>query len=237
MGGPLPDDSVSPLARAAVNLAFETWHALRNLGVRGRLSRSVTRRGPPVRVNLGCGADVRPGWLNLDLQPPRQARTHARTSGAELVRCDLRRGLPLPPASCSLIYSSHVFEHLEFRHGLRLMRDSLRALAPGGRFRIALPDFRRVFDAYLRSDDDYFALLDPSAAFPYNESGMEARVDLVNYCVYQNGEHRFIYDEEKLLRTLRSVGFRSASIVDYDPAVDPPTPPRRRYSFYAEAFR
>lgn len=210
--------------------------------LRGHIARLRLRHGArdqPLRVHLGCGNDIRRGWLNVDMSPPAVARRTARAArdGTRLVVLDLRNGLPLPPGSCDLIYSSHFLEHLEFPDGLRLLRDCHRSLREGGRLRIVVPNFGRIFQAYVEGDEGYFDLIDIDAAFPYNEPGMEALIDHVHYAVYQHGEHRSIYDEEKLVRTLGTIGFRDARAVGFDPTLDPDTAVRRRYSLCVEARR
>jgi predicted SAM-dependent methyltransferase len=57
----------------------------------------------PLRLNLGCGPNCRPDWLNINL-------FH---SGADL-QLDLRKRWPFPDASVAYIYNEHVFEHFEF---------------------------------------------------------------------------------------------------------------------------
>jgi SAM-dependent methyltransferase len=194
------------------------------------------RRG--LKVHLGCGDDLRAGWVNIDLDPrPGALPPGASAAGTVYIAHDLRRGLPLEDGSCDLVYSSHLLEHLDPRHGLYLMRECHRALRPGGVFRAALPDFRGLFDAYLRGDAGYLDLVDIRKALPYLEPGTESLVDYVNNGVYQNGEHRCIYDEDKLLRILRRIGFASAEAVAYQDGLDPPGPLRRRYSFYVSACR
>jgi predicted SAM-dependent methyltransferase len=149
----------------------------------------------------------------------------------------LRRGLPLQEDSSDLIYSSHFFEHLEYRDGLKLMRACYRALRPGGVFRAAMPNFKGVFDAYIRGDHEYVNLIDILKTLPEVESGTETLVDHVNYGVYQSGEHKCIYDEEKLSLLLRKMGFSSVYTSSYQEGMDVAEPIRQRYSFYIEAIK
>src|SRR5205823_3176710 len=132
-----------------------------------------------------------------------------------LINYDLRRGLPLAPGSCDYIYSSHFFEHLEYKQGLQLMRDCYRALRPGGTFRLALPNFKGLFEAYLRRNESYFDLVSIRELLPEVEPETETLVDYVNYGVYQAGEHKCIYDEEKLVLMLRKIGFATVAPADY----------------------
>jgi predicted SAM-dependent methyltransferase len=191
-----------------------------------------------LKVHVGAGDDIRLGWVNIDLAlriPPQiDPAAHPDTM---FINYDLRRGLPLATGSCDYIYSSHFFEHLEYRHGLRLMRDCYRALRPGGTFRLALPNFKGLFEAYLHRNESYFDLISISESLPEVEPETATLVDHVNYGVYQAGEHKCVYDEEKLVLVLRKIGFSAVAPADYQAGMDPASPLRRRYSFYIEAVK
>ena len=209
-----------------------------------RRSRAATRqfealRGrQDLRVHLGCGDDIRSGWVNIDLfDGGRKSSTPAPRPQTIIISHDLRLGLPLEDSSCELIYSSHFFEHLSFADGARLMRDSCRALRRGGVFRAALPDFRADFEAYLRGDESFFAPLDEHGLMRGFDPRHRTFVDYLNYCVYQYGEHVAIYDQQKMIRVLLDVGFEKATESGFRPDLDPHSDLRRRYSFYVEAVK
>jgi predicted SAM-dependent methyltransferase len=233
------DAAVGPITRAALALADEVrlaWVA--RSGAR-RLRRLVSGHGG-LRVHLGSGADVRSGWVNIDLSlnfTPTPLPTSEDGRRTVYVNHDIRRGLPLPSESCEIIYSSHFFEHLDRRDGYRVMREAYRALQPGGIFRVVIPDFRACFEAYVRNDTDYFSLIDLDALFPGTEARPLTPVDYLNYAVYQFGEHRCLYDEEKLRALLTGIGFHSVERTDYNPKVDVDSELRTRYSLYMHARR
>ena len=207
----------------------------------GRHSRSALRAlhgRNGLRVHLGCGVDIRTGWVNVDLfLGPRPRIDPVQQSDTLLIIHDLRAGLPLPEGSCDLVYSSHFFEHLSFAHGLRLMQDCYRGLRSGGIFRVVLPNFAKCFDAYLRQDAQFFALLDEHRLLNRFDPRYRTMVDYVNYAVYQYGEHVAIYDEEKVMRILSAIGYRTVVRSEHQPGMDPESELRRRYSFYVEATK
>jgi predicted SAM-dependent methyltransferase len=218
-------------------LRSELRHTLRAVGAARRLRLAARRLADPLlKVHLGCGDDIRSGWLNVDMSASPAARHLAANAGAPtaLVLHDLRYGLQLPACSCAMIYSSHLLEHLELPQALRLLRDCHRALAPEGRFRAALPDFRRIAVAYAENDSSFFDLIDIEEAFPHNEVGMHSLIDFVNYVAYQAGEHRILYDADKMVRVLRAAGFSAVRECGYDASLDPDSEVRQRYSFYVE---
>jgi predicted SAM-dependent methyltransferase len=222
--------------------------ALRSLLDEVRLARVTTAAAPQftalrgekgLLLHLGCGNHLKDGWLNLDLNlngtapelPPQ------RLPQTRFILYDLRSGtLPLDDDSCELIYSSHFFEHLAYDDGERLMRDCHRVLQPGGTFRAALPDFPELFRAYLERDEKVFELYSIFDVFPHRPPETVTLVDHVNANVYEWG-HKCIYDQEKICRVLRHLGFASVEITDYREGIDPASELRRRYSFYVEATK
>ena len=59
----------------------------------------------------------------------------------------------------------------------------------------------------------------------------------VNYAAYQSGEHKWIYDEQKVILLFQKTGFKSVAPSVFMAGVDPDGPLRRRYSFYVEAIK
>ena len=80
-------------------------------------------------LNLGCGTDIRPGWVNLDA---------AGLPGVDVVH-DLNR-MPLPFVDCefSLIHAKDVLEHVRY---VEVLRELHQILASGGIWKIQLPQF------------------------------------------------------------------------------------------------
>jgi hypothetical protein len=230
------DAQPEPLRNAIIELLNEIKIA--------RASRDSTRYFKAVqgkrglKLHLGCGTDIRDGWVNVDLS---LNRLHAKPLPAYndtlLINHDLRLGLPLEDESCKFIYSSHFLEHLQYQQGLRLLRDCYRALQSGGVFRVALPNIKGVFEAYLREDYDYFTLIDSLRLITNVDPNTKTLVDYVNYAIYQHGEHKYIYDEDKVILILKKMGYRSVSVSTYRDGIDRDIPVRRRHSFYIEAIK
>jgi predicted SAM-dependent methyltransferase len=226
----------SPIDIARANLKFEKKTARIARTAEKRFRALHQRSG--LKVHLGCGYDIREGWVNVDLSfsPPSNADIQSKPD-THFINYDLRRGLPLAGGSCDLIYSSHFFEHLEYADGERLMRDCYRVLRPGGVFRIALPDFRKAFQAYISRDEPFFDLIDLPSIFPHIPTATRSLVDNINYACYQFGEHKCIYDEEKVLLQLKHIGYATAEVAALDPSVDVNIPLRKRYTFYVTATK
>ena len=126
----------------------------------------------PVKLNLGSGLYVAPGWINIDgsaktlfARLPQFAlrrayplatvkETHSRDEFVSLLRDhrfvyhNLKYGIPLPDSSVDFIFSSHMLHHLYRDEALKLLREALRVLKPGGTIRIAVPDLELIMALY-----------------------------------------------------------------------------------------
>jgi SAM-dependent methyltransferase len=81
-------------------------------------------------LNLGCGTDIRPDFVNLDV---------AVLPGVDVVH-DLAAEGPLPfeDARFGLVVAKDILEHLDYP---RVLRELHRILRPGGRLEITAPHF------------------------------------------------------------------------------------------------
>lgn len=157
-----------------------------------------------LRLNLGCGHDLKPGFVNIDASPP-----------ADLV-LDLREGLPFSCGSVELIYSEHFFEHLDFPEpAMLLLRESLRVLNPGGRFSLAVPDTHFILKAYHEDDSALFERLRR-----WHPDWCRTKLDQVNYHFRQGEEHRYAYDFETVETYLRESGFSQIEKREFRPDLD-----------------
>jgi hypothetical protein len=99
-----------------------------------------------LRLNLGCGRNIKSGWVNVDF---------AERENRLDIECDLSKEFPFDDSSCSYIYSEHFIEHLEWLDGRTLIEKCFKSLQEGGVFRIVFPDFEKIFTAYINKDDAF----------------------------------------------------------------------------------
>ncbi|MDB5244346.1 MAG: methyltransferase protein [Parcubacteria group bacterium] len=106
------------------------------------------------KLNLGCGTDIREGWINLD---------SALLPGVTVVHDVNTLPLPFPDSSFDEILCQDIIEHIA--EYVPLLKELHRILTPGGRLRIQVPHFssknnfvdpthRRMFSAFTF---DFFA--------------------------------------------------------------------------------
>jgi SAM-dependent methyltransferase len=179
-------------------------------------------------VNLGCGNDVRDGWINIDSAPRAGVRAH-----------DIRQGLPFFNNSVDYIYASHVLEHLDYAVALKLIEDCHRALLPGGVVRFVLPDVPRLLADYVRGDmSDWQGFSQfVCSAIPGVEEPQP--IDYVSAIVFNvaRDPHRYVWDTPRLCDVLRGAGFVQTHIDQYQEEIDNPDPFRVNHSFYIQAHK
>jgi hypothetical protein len=91
-------------------------------------------RAHPDRLNLGCGFDLRPGYLNVDLKD---------FHSPDLV-ADIRELTMLPPGHYREILAIDCLEHLPRTDTDRALAEWRRLLAPGGRLYLQVPDLAGI---------------------------------------------------------------------------------------------
>jgi SAM-dependent methyltransferase len=82
-----------------------------------------------VKINLGCGSKVRPGFVGVDRY----------ACAAAQVICDLDRSLPFRDSSIEQAHLDNVIEHVA--DIALLMRELVRVSKPGGALTIITPHF------------------------------------------------------------------------------------------------
>ena len=173
-------------------------------GLRQIRYRSLHR---PRKLNLGCGPHKKSDFLSIDLLPP-----------ADLT-LDLRRGLPFESKCCQLIFSEHLFEHLDYPEPIsHLFRECLRVLKPNGTLSFSVPDTEWPLIDYRDGPDaPYFKAC---AEHPWHPKDCTTRLEHINYHFRQEREHRFAYDFETAEKVLKAAGFLDVRTRAYYPTLD-----------------
>ncbi|MFV1958169.1 MAG: methyltransferase domain-containing protein [Planctomycetota bacterium] len=204
--------------RARAGLARELRNQRRHRGGMRAARRFRGRRG--LELNVGCGSNVREGWVNVDL-----------SSREADCRLDLREDLPFEDASVAFVTSEHFFEHLDYPDdALHFLRECLRVLEPGGGFSVGVPDTEEPLRSYVAGDGAYAQRAREKWKHP---AWCATALDHVNHHFRQEGEHRWAYDFESLAHALGTAGFEAVRRRSVDPARD--TEARAEGTLYVEA--
>lgn len=174
-----------------------------------RLPPRLIHLGPPYKLNVGCGKNIKEGWINIDL-----------LESADLA-INIRYGLPFDDDSCELIYSEHFLEHLENPdESVPFYQACQRVLGPGGCIHIGVPDSRYVVESCLKDPIDPEFLIKVKThnwGYPeYCQTGFE----FINYHFRLNGQHKFAFDYFTLKAQLERAGFRNVRERPFDPQLD-----------------
>ncbi|HEY1949509.1 MAG TPA: methyltransferase domain-containing protein [Bryobacteraceae bacterium] len=191
------------LNEATTQLAYEV--VFRKRHIQGLLKARRFRGRRNMLMHLGCGPNLKDGWVNIDLNVLAD------------VTLDVRERLPFADGAFSRIYSEHFYEHFNYPRDItHLISECYRVLEPGGLHSFGVPDGGAVLRHYTtREYADHAA-----AQLYWNPKWCQTQMDHVNYCMRQNGEHRWYYDEETMGRLLQSVGFEAIQRREFDPELD-----------------
>lgn len=182
------------------------------------------------RVNVGCGQSPTKGWRNFDNSPSlylaripglsqvltgtgliskQQAsfiqfcRTHSVEHG------NATKGLPLKSGSVEVLYSSHMFEHLDREEAKLFLNEARRILCPGGIIRLAVPDIRMRAEKYMKELDADEFIASTNMARPRPRT-LAKRIGIL---VVGTRQHQWMYDGASLSRLLESHGFNSPKVL------------------------
>lgn len=107
---------------------------------------TATEHTTPRRLNLGCGFDHRPGYLNVDLQEFHRPDLIA----------DVRDLSTLEDATFEEALALDVLEHLERKDVLPALREWHRVLIPGGSLEVRVPDLAGIGTLLAERDEVAF---------------------------------------------------------------------------------
>lgn len=135
-------------------------------------------------LHLGCGGTIIKEknriWINIDVQ---------KFSGVDRIM----RIFPLKFKAnfATLIYASHCLDHIE-EGKLKVLKDWVKILKPGGVLRLSVPDFEKMVELYQKEKD----------------------IDLIKGCVCGRGDkrvhcHSILFDYKKLKNLMEEAGLEA----------------------------
>ncbi len=144
-----------------------------------------------MKLNLGCGKDIKKGYLNLDFNFHR---------GVDIV-CDVK-SLPFPDESAEEIYASDIIEHFPWRETKGVLKEWWRVLKHQGKLWMRTPNLEGLLKLYQERPKGW-----------RREGGKKAGVDPVVERIfggqdYKGNYHFVIFDRVSIKRVMRECGFK-----------------------------
>lgn len=181
-------------------------------------------------VQYGCGWSAPKEWRNFDASPtlrferlPLIGHLYTKNKSrfpANVEYGDIVKGLPVPPASCKVVYCSHILEHLSLNDFRVALRNTREILQPGGIFRLVLPDLEYSAKRYIDNASNEAAL-----EFMRGTSlGYESRARGFKGIIVAwlgNSRHLWMWDCRSIQTELENAGFVDVRRASFGDSSDP----------------
>ena len=183
-----------------------------------------------VKLNLGCGGRLLPGYINVDMDDietlKRRYPLQEFPEGLRTYDYDILN-LPFPDSTVAEIRADSLIEHLSFLEEPRFFTEVKRVLISGGLFQFSTPDFEEAVRLWLAAKDEWhdFYRNDPEAIanehwFGQYSYSTENRWGYLMAMIFgsQNGAgqfHKNCYTVPKIRAILKHLNFEELEISRY----------------------
>lgn len=136
---------------------------------------------------------------------------------------DVVRGLPIPSGSAQGVYASHVLEHLSLEDFRLALRETFRILAPGGIFRLVVPDLKSRASHYLDLASQGVA----NASLEFMQETLLGRATTPRSlsskirATFGGSAHHWMWDATSMRAELEQVGFCDIRAAGFGDSGDP----------------
>ena len=186
---------------------------------------------PNEKINVGCGSSPSKGWLNLDNSPSITianspllffilkkfhilSKKHINyinwLKSNSIVFADATKRIPVRDSSASVVYSSHMIEHLSQRGLAKFLAEAKRVLAPKGVLRISVPDLDFHIKKYGIDGNANAFMKSVTETVPKVDTLKERIIFLI--AGYRN--HQWMYNSASLKSILLKAGFKDVEQVN-----------------------
>ncbi|MFN3531093.1 MAG: glycosyltransferase [Candidatus Brocadia sp.] len=149
----------------------------------------ITKRIDDIRLNLGCGTDIRQGYVNIDQRRIKGVNQIADVSN-----------LPYKSESVVEVLANDVIEHFPREQTEAVLNEWIRVLRPGGILKIQCPDVRTLANGLI------------SNVIPVNEFSRR----IYGGQNYGGNFHYAGFDIPEMKRMLRRLGMRPQQVSAYN---------------------
>jgi SAM-dependent methyltransferase len=184
--------------RSLLALKHKLWSVNTANGLKSYLDSHKTHK-----LQLGAGSNNLTGWFNTDYFPRHN-----------VFFLDVTKPFPVNSNTFQFVFSEHHIEHISYKDAVKMLKEVIRTMKPGGYIKIATPNLQKYINSYTdestqadlyqhAKDWIYSGFYNASSYVPVDEY---FKAHLIND-IFLNYEHRFIYDYDSLTRILKHAGF------------------------------
>lgn len=167
-------------------------------------------------IHFGCGFCAPKSWRNFDASLTARFEripiigklyTKNKSRFPENVEYgNIVKGLPIQRSTATLVYCSHILEHLSREDFRKALKNVYSLLKEEGIFRFVLPDLEYLAREYIND-------FQPDAALKFMKNtrlGQEKRLGLkgIIFAWLGNNQHLWMWDYRSIAQELKSAGFR-----------------------------
>ena len=143
-----------------------------------------------IKINLGCGwRNFGDDWYHIDGGDYKHLDSH-----------DIFN-IPFENNTVDVIYASHVIEYFNRQEIIPILKKWKNKLKPGGKLRLAVPDFEAMVKLYLHKGYDVESFLGP----------LYGKMPMGDEIIY----HKTVYDFKSLKKILLNIGFNNINRYDW----------------------
>jgi predicted SAM-dependent methyltransferase len=160
--------------------------------------KSYLNSHPISKLELGSGANRKPGWIMTDIGGPLIGQPWY---------IDVTKPFPIEDSTFDYVLSEHVIEHISYQHGMSMLRECHRILKPGGTVRIGTPDLEMLMALYGPMHNPRQERYIHEVTDKFLPGIDEYKPSFVINNMFRNWCHQFIYDRDLLQSAMEKVGF------------------------------
>ena len=184
-------------------------------------------------MQYGCGSSCPKidGWVNFDASPTLYLqripgigflfrRLLKPVFARHIVHGDILKSMPGYPGGYAGIYCSHVLEHLSLKDARLALKNTYDLLAPGGYFRLVMPDLELLVGEYHASEAAGAAI----TLMQQTGLGVTRRDRSVSRFLRSylgNSTHLWLWDFKAIKHELEQTGFSLVRRAYYGDSADP----------------
>lgn len=158
-----------------------------------------------VKLNIGSFTTMfHYGWINMDVH---DLCRWASSNGYVYKIYNAKTPLPYEDNSVDMIYTCHFLEHLSYEDGAAFLKECHRAMRPGGKMRLIMPDIKKLAKQYLDDELGQYDCINRGCAYSGSSSGKFWNL------VFPG--HSSIYDAKSTIKVLKESGFSIAKEADF----------------------